>query len=96
MNQLLKDRKITFVEARALLNRVSVMRPRENEKYERLFASEMLRFISYLIKTTPLMTTLSPQEEEKSEIHYWLSGFNKETYDMACSALMTTAVDMFL
>jgi hypothetical protein len=92
MNQ---DRKTIFNEAKVLLTNVSMLKPRTSEKYERLFESEMLRYISYLIKVTPRMATINSHDVEKFKIFSWLAAFTPQSYDVACSALMTSAVDMF-
>ncbi len=95
-NELSQARKIIFDEAHILLKAVFNMNNQSrDEKDNKNFEAEMLRYISYLIKTTPMMTTVSPKYLEKAAIHMWLGAFKLQSYDVACSALMTTAVTMF-
>ena len=97
MSDQVKVRKQIFNEASALLTKVLnenvCFDDKDSEMY---FKSEMIRYISYLIKKTPNMTTLTGRNDGKGDIHKWLRSFNSQQYDMACSALMTTAVDLFI
>lgn len=95
-NELIMARKSLFEEAHLLLTSICKINARHRtQKDDELFAAEMMRYISYLIIRTPKMTTINPRDMEKTAIQMWLNAFKLQSYDIACSALMTNAVIVF-